>query len=52
MNFDEQPGLSPCRRRSLPGVKRLLTDNGYAIGAIDGKPARRPAWRSTISANG
>jgi uncharacterized membrane protein len=37
MNFDEQPVMSLVQAQ-LAGVKRLLADNGYKIGAIDGKP--------------
>jgi uncharacterized membrane protein len=37
MNFDEQPALN-LSQAQLAGVKRLLKDNGYKIGAIDGKP--------------
>ena len=37
MNFDEQPAMT-LTAAQLAGVKRLLKDNGYAIGAIDGKP--------------
>jgi uncharacterized membrane protein len=37
MNFDEQPVMN-LTEAQLAGVKRLLTDNGYKIGRIDGKP--------------
>jgi uncharacterized membrane protein len=37
MNFDEQPMMN-LSQAQLAGVKRLLKDNGYKIGAIDGKP--------------
>ncbi len=37
MNFDEQPVMS-LTEAQLAGVKRLLADNGYKIGHIDGKP--------------
>ena len=37
MNFDEQPVMS-LSEAQLAGVKRLLADNGYKIGRIDGKP--------------
>ena len=40
MNFDEQPVMSLVQAQ-LAGVKRLLADNGYKIGAIDGKPDKR-----------
>ena len=37
MNFDEQPMMN-LSQAQLAGVKRLLKDNGYKIGAIDSKP--------------
>jgi uncharacterized membrane protein len=37
MNFDEQPAMS-LTDAQLAGVKRLLKDNGYPVGRIDGKP--------------
>jgi uncharacterized membrane protein len=37
MNFDEQPVMN-LSQAQLAGVKRLLKDNGYKIGAIDAKP--------------
>jgi uncharacterized membrane protein len=37
MHFDEKPALSMAQAQ-LAGVKRLLKDNGYKIGAIDGSP--------------
>jgi len=37
MNFDEQPAMS-LSEAQLAGVKRLLEDNGYEVGRIDGKP--------------
>jgi uncharacterized membrane protein len=37
MNFDEQPVMN-LTEAQLAGVKRLLADNGYKIGHIDGKP--------------
>ena len=37
MNFDEQPAMN-LGQAQLAGVKRLLKDNGYKIGAIDSKP--------------
>ncbi len=37
MNFDEQPAMT-LTQAQLAGVKRLLKDNGYAIGRIDGAP--------------
>ena len=38
MNFDEQPAFKTLLAAQLAGVKRLLADNGYAIGAITGSP--------------
>ncbi len=38
MNFDEQPALGSLSAAQLAGVKRLLADNGYKVGAINGKP--------------
>jgi uncharacterized membrane protein len=40
MNFDEQPAMT-LTQAQLAGVKRLLKDNGYAIGRIDGSPDRQ-----------
>jgi uncharacterized membrane protein len=37
MNFDEQPVMNIAQAQ-LAGVKRLLQDNGYKIGRIDGAP--------------
>jgi uncharacterized membrane protein len=37
MNFDEQPAMNASEAQ-LAGVKRLLADNGYKIGHVDGKP--------------
>ena len=38
MNFDDQPALGSLSAAQLAGVKRLLADNGYKVGPIDGKP--------------
>ena len=38
MNFDEQPAFKTLLAAQLAGVKRLLADNGYAVGAINGRP--------------
>jgi uncharacterized membrane protein len=38
MNFDEQPALGSLSAAQLAGVKRLLADNGYKVGPINGKP--------------
>ena len=37
MNFDEKPAMTSSEAQ-LAGAKRLLADNGYKIGRIDGKP--------------
>ena len=38
MDFDETPALTSLTAAQLAGVKRLLGDNGYKVGVIDGKP--------------
>ena len=38
MNFDEQPALGSLSAAQLAGVKRLLSDNGYKVGPINGSP--------------
>ena len=38
MNFDESPALPSLEAAQLAGVKRLLKDNGYAVGVIGGPP--------------
>jgi uncharacterized membrane protein len=38
MTFDEAPAYPSLIAAQLAGVKRLLADNGFHIGAIDGKP--------------
>jgi len=38
MTLDEQPALPSLIAAQLAGVKRLLKDNGFAIGAIDSTP--------------
>jgi uncharacterized membrane protein len=40
MNFDETPALASLITAQLAGVKRLLGDNGYKVGAIDGQPSK------------
>ena len=40
MDFDETPALPSLTAAQLAGVKRLLSDNGYKVGAIDGKPSK------------
>ena len=41
MDFDESPALASLTAAQLAGVKRLLSDNGYKVGAIDGKPSKQ-----------
>ena len=36
--FSEQAGLAAMPQAQLAGLKRLLRDAGYTLGAIDGKP--------------
>ena len=38
MNFDEQPALGSLSAAQLAGVKRLLADNGYKVGGVNGQP--------------
>jgi uncharacterized membrane protein len=38
MNLDESPALTSMTVAQLAGVKRLLKDNGLAVGAIGGPP--------------
>ena len=38
MTFDDDPRLNSLEAAQLAGVKRLLKDNGYSLGAIDAKP--------------
>lgn len=40
MTFDDQPAYPTLEAAQLAGVKRLLKDNGYKIGAIDAKPGK------------
>lgn len=40
MTFDEQPAFPTLEAAQLAGVKRLLKENGYRIGAIDAKPGK------------
>ncbi|HWY60853.1 MAG TPA: DUF1036 domain-containing protein [Rhizomicrobium sp.] len=40
MDFDESPALVSLTAAQLAGVKRLLSDNGYKPGAIDGLPSK------------
>jgi uncharacterized membrane protein len=40
MDFDESPALPSLTAAQLAGVKRLLDDNGYKTGAINGNPDR------------
>jgi uncharacterized membrane protein len=41
MNFDEAPAYPSLLAAQLAGVKRLLSDIGYPVGAIDGTPDRK-----------
>jgi uncharacterized membrane protein len=41
MDFDESPLLPSLTAAQLAGVKRLLGDNGYKPGAIDGLPNKQ-----------
>lgn len=41
MTLDETPALPSLVAAQLAGVKRLLRDNGYAVGAIDGSPDKK-----------
>jgi uncharacterized membrane protein len=43
MDFDEKPALPSLTAAQLAGVKRLLSDNGYKPGAIDGTPNKLTA---------
>ncbi len=38
MNFDERPALASLTAAQLAGVKRLLKDNGFAVGPLNGAP--------------
>jgi uncharacterized membrane protein len=40
MDFDETPALASLAAAQLAGVKRLLTDNGYRPGPINGEPEK------------
>ena len=42
MNFDEKPAMN-LTEAQLAGVRRLLMDNGYKMGPIDGKPDKATA---------
>ena len=42
MDFDEKPAMS-LTEAQLAGVRRLLMDNGYKMGRIDGKPDKATA---------
>lgn len=41
MSFDERPAWPSLIAAQLAGLKRLLIDNGYKIGAIDDKPDKQ-----------
>jgi uncharacterized membrane protein len=40
MTFSESPALTSLAQAQLAGLKRLLHDLGYRIGALDGRPDR------------
>ncbi len=40
MAFDETPAFPSLSMAQLAGVKRLLSDNGYKVGTIDGAPSK------------
>jgi uncharacterized membrane protein len=40
MTFSESPELSSLPQAQLAGLKRLLQDLGYKVGAIDGSPSK------------
>ena len=40
MDFDESPALATLTAAQLAGVKRLLSDNGYQVGAINGATSK------------
>jgi uncharacterized membrane protein len=41
MTFDESPALPSLTAAQLSGVRRLLRDNGYDVGPLDGAPNRK-----------
>jgi uncharacterized membrane protein len=41
MTFDEAPVLPSLTAAQLAGVKRLLHDNGYDVGPLDGLPSKK-----------
>jgi uncharacterized membrane protein len=41
MTLDETPALPSLTAAQLAGVKRLLHDNGYDVGPLDGLPSRK-----------
>jgi uncharacterized membrane protein len=41
MTLDEKPALASLTAAQLAGVKRLLRDNGYAVGPVNGVPNRQ-----------
>ena len=43
MNFDEQPAFGSLTVAQLAGAKRLLKDDGFAVGPINGAPDKSTA---------
>ena len=41
MDLDESPALPSLTAAQLAGVKRLLNDNGYKVGAVNGLPSKQ-----------
>ena len=41
MALDDSPALPSLTAAQLAGVKRLLSDNGYKVGTIDGLPSKQ-----------
>jgi uncharacterized membrane protein len=41
MALDDSPALPSLMAAQLAGVKRLLNDNGYKVGVIDGRPSKQ-----------
>jgi len=41
MTLDETPALPSLMAAQLAGVKRLLKDNGYDVGPLDGAPSKK-----------
>src|SRR6185437_6137640 len=41
MDLDEAPAYPSLTAAQLAGVKRLLNDNGYKVGAVNGLPSKQ-----------